>query len=182
MDVQVGDIVFSGKRASNWFSNGVRWFTNSKWSHCFFVMTDVAGERAVLEADLHCQVVPWHREYEVNNNDYYEVYRPTQATQEELIKAANDTYVEFSGEIYGFGQIVWFMWDALCKKIGFKSGQQLFSGIVCSGVLDADIQRINDIYREAFKACVVINRVTPQELYDIVKARPDLFQFIGERK
>lgn len=183
ISVEIGDVVFSGKRKKTLFSRGVMWFTNSRWSHCFFIMTDVAGERAVLEADLNCHVVPWCREYETNDNDYYEVYRPMKVSSEEIIKAANETYQEFSGEIYGFGQIIWFMWDAFCEKVGLNSGKQWFSdGIVCSGVLDAYIQRLNPLFQDAFKEYNIINRVNPEQLYKVVKSRPDLFEFIGERK
>lgn len=182
INIQPGDVVFSGRRGSDFYSKGVKWFTNSKWSHCFFIMTDVAGESAVLEADLHCQIVPWIREYEIKNEDYYEIYRPLQATAEEKIIAANSTYQQCSGEIYGFTQIIWFMWDALCKKLHLNSGRQWFSnGVVCSGVQDIYIQQLNSIYDVAFDAQKVVNRVTPQEMYDVVKKRPDLFKFIGER-
>lgn len=181
MDIQVGDIVFSGRR-SGFFPKGVRFFTNSKWSHCFFIMTDVAGEKAVLEADMHCQVVPWYREYEIKNEDYYEVYRPIQATNEEKINAANATYNQMSGEIYGFLQIIWFMWDSICKKLHLNSGRQWFpNGIVCSGVQDKYLQSLNHKTATAFEIYKEINRVNPQELYEVVTARPDLFEYIGKR-
>jgi hypothetical protein len=181
IDIQVGDLVFSGRRGNNFYSQGVKWFTGSKWSHCFFIMTDVAGERAVLEADMHCQVVPWNREYVLQNDDYYEVYRPIKDTDVDKAAAADATYKECSGEIYGYTQIIWFVWDAMCKKLGLNSGRQWFpNGIVCSGVQDKYAQRL-PISSKAFSQLTVVNRVTPQEMYVPVVTRPELFKLVGKR-
>lgn len=181
MDIQTGDIVFSGRR-SGFYPNAVRFFTQSKWSHCFFIMGMVADELAVLEADMHCQVVPFHREYEIKNDDYYEIYRPIKVSNEEIKDVSNNTYIQFSGEIYGFLQPLWFAFDSICKKIGINSGRQWFpNGIVCSGVLAAFLLELNSNYKEAFKEYETINRVNPEELYQIVKTRPDLFEYIGKR-
>jgi hypothetical protein len=182
MDIQVGDIVFSGKRKAGFYSKSVMFFTESRWSHCFFIMTDVANEKAVLEADLKCQVVPWQREYEINDNDYYEVFRPIKASEEEKINSANRVYREYSGEEYGFLQIPWFVWDSICKKIGWSSGKNWFpSGAICSEVQVDYIQGLNVEYDEAYKDYQDLNRVSPEDSYQIVINRPDLFKFVGKR-
>lgn len=183
IDVQVGDIVFSGNRKKSFYSNAVMFFTNSKWSHCFFIMTDVANERAAFEADLKCQVVPWIREYGSSDNDYYEVYRPIKASNDEKIAAANHIYMEYSGEIYGFMQIPWFIWDALCKKIGWDAGKNWFpSGVICSESLNEYIHKLNKLYNDAFNSESDMNRASPEDLYLIVKKHPELFEYVGKRE
>ena len=182
MNVEVGDIVFSGQYKPSFYPRAVSFFTQSKWSHCFLIMTDVAGERTALEADLKCQIVPFAKEYIEKKRDYYQVFRLPHATSEELAKAANKTYREFAAEEYGFLQIPWFMWDALCDKLGWNAGKNWFpEGAICSEILVYFLQNINEHYSNLFKQFDDVNRVNPQDIRNIVDANPDSFIFIGER-
>jgi hypothetical protein len=175
-NVKIGDVAISGRR-SGFYSSGVRFITQSKWSHCFFIMTDVAEERAVLEADLKCQVIPFEREYVENNNDYYQIYELVQATEREKSKAANEVYKEFAGEVYGFLQIPWFIWDAICERLGLNAGKNWFpNGAICSEVLFAYLISVNDTYREAFKHLEDLNRVSPADIAKVILDRPDQFK------
>lgn len=182
MNIQVGDIVFSGQYNPTFYARSVQFFTRSKWSHCFLIMTDVANERTALEADLKCQIVPFEKEYVEKKNDYYQVFRLPFATQEELAIAANKTYREFAAEEYGFLQIPWFVWDAFCHLVGWESGKNWFpNGAICSEILVYFLQNINEHYNNIFKEFDDINRVSPQMIRDVVDKHPESFVFVGER-
>lgn len=181
--VEIGDVVFSGQYKPNFYARSVSFFTRSKWSHCFLIMTDVANERTVLEADLKCQIVPFGKEYIENKRDYYQIFSLPYATLEEKTIAANKTYREFAGEEYGFLQIPWFMWDSLCNMIGWSSGKNWFpNGAICSEVLAFYLLNINEHYNNIFKDIKDINRVSPAKIREIVDNNPDSFIFISERK
>jgi hypothetical protein len=183
MNVNIGDIVFSGQYKPSFYPRAVSFFTKSKWSHCFLIMTDVANERTVLEADLKCQIVPFAKEYIEKEKDYYQVFSLPHATLEEKINAANKTYREFAGEQYGFMQIPWFTWDSLCNLIGWGSGKNWFpEGAICSEILAYYVTNINEHYSGIFKELNDLNRVSPAMIRKIVDANPDSFTFIGERK
>jgi hypothetical protein len=182
-NVKPGDIVFSTQRNPGFYARGVRFFTKSEWSHCFIIMTDVAGEPAALEADLKCQVVPFNKEYGEKDIDIYEVYRPIKATKEELEASVNRVYREYAGEVYGFLQIPWFMWDAICHRLGWSSGKNWFpNGAICSEVAADHQMNINSEYQQAHSAYSDLNRISPEMLARVVKSRPDLFEFVLERK
>src|ERR1051325_10986824 len=137
MQVQAGDIAFSGKRKYNFYSHTVEKITGSKWSHSFFLLGDICGELSALEADLKVQAVPWQREYVEADNDYYEVWRPVKASAEDIARAAKFCYHEYSGEMYGFLEIPWFIWRVLAHCwFGLQPKKNWStSGIICSELL-----------------------------------------------
>lgn len=183
MIVKIGDVALSGQRSEGFYPKAVKFFTKSNWSHCFFIMNDVANKRTVLEADLKIQVVPFEKEYVEKEKDYYIIYRPIKATEEEKVKAADKIYLEYAGEIYGFMQIPWFVWDAFCDLIGWNSGKNWFPhGAICSEVLYDYLICLNDTYKQAFKHLNDKNRVSPEDIAKVIISRPDLFEFVLERK
>lgn len=181
--IQQGDIAFSGKAKWSFYSRGVMWFTKSRWSHCFFLLGDVCGHLSVLESELNVQTVPFEREYIQKQVDYYEIYRLTAASQEDLQRAAKESYHLMSGQMYGFLQIPWFMYRAAMKRWFGLDRHKNWStgGVICSELLYNYIYAVGGEYRELLKDFGPDN-VSPQDLYDIALARPDLFQFITKRE
>jgi hypothetical protein len=102
MDVQKGDITFSGKRKWNFYSRAVMSITQSKWSHSFMILGDVLGELSAMEADLDVTVVSWKAQYVDKNDDYYEVYRPIKASQDDIDRATKYCYDNYPETAYGF--------------------------------------------------------------------------------
>ena len=183
MDVQQGNIVFSGKRVSNWFSNGVKSITNSKWSHSFFLLGEVMGQMAAIEAELDISVVPWQREYVDKNEDYYEVYRLLKASPEDQDRAAKYCYYNYAEEAYGFFAIPWFVYRIYMKKwFGIKvTNNWSKSGMFCSGLTYNYLDQVGNEYKDVLNDFDQYS-LCPQDLYDIILKRPDLFEFVGKRE
>ena len=182
MDVQQGDIAFSGKRAWNWYSASVKYITGSKWSHSFILVGSVNDELSVMEADLDVTVVSWQQQYVVANNDYYQVYRPIKASQEDIQRATKYCYDNYAEEVYGFMQIPWFVYRIYAKKwFGINAKKNWSSqGMFCSELTFDYLYQLGGEYRDLLKD-FTSETASPQDLDDLVISRPDLFQFVLER-
>jgi len=177
-----GDIGFAGKRKSTFYSRAVKWFTKSRWSHNFVVMPKFIGELCVLEAEVNVVLRLFEKEYVEKNNDYYEVWRPKKATPKEIVDAARESFKTDAGEIYGFMQIPWFAARSLLSRVGINLSKNWFpSGEICSETLWGYLYNLGGEYRlEAEK--LGENECSPQDLYDLVKKREDLFSFVYMRE
>lgn len=176
--IQSGDIAFSGKRKPGFYSRTVMRLTKSKWSHCFPVVGTALDQLSVLESDLDVTMVSFHEMYELRNIDYYEMWRPTKATQDAIKAAGEYVYINFAEEEYGFLQPLWFM----LRQLGFPLHRNFFrSGLVCSGLLYEYMKRLGPEYADTLKNFDAYNS-SPQDLYDIVRARTDLFTFVLMRQ
>lgn len=182
MIIQQGDIAFSGKRKSNWYSNAVKAITRSKWSHAFLLMGNACNELSVLESQLNILCVPWIREYVKRDNDYYEVFKPIKASQEDIKRATHYCYYEYSGEVYGFLEIPWFVYRIYAKRwFGYIAKKNWSSdGIFCSELVFEYLYQLDGEYRELLKDFTP-DTASPQDLYELVLSRPDLFEFIIKR-
>lgn len=178
--IRHGMIGFGGKR-SGFYPNAVRFFTKSKWSHCFVVIPQVLGELSVIEADLKVQIVPFQKEYVEKNADYYEVWEPIYATDSDVYRATTDIFIKNAGEIYGFLQIPWFAWRAFMRIFGVKLRRNWFKdGEICSELLWSYLMELGPKYRNAF-SILTEDECSPEDIYEIVLSRPDLFQFVTKR-
>jgi hypothetical protein len=182
-NVKKGDIVFSGKRNSNWYSNIVKYVTNSKWSHSFIIAGDAIGELSALEADLDVTLVSWQSQYVDANKDYYKVCRPIKASQEDIDRATKYCYVNYAEEVYGFLQIPWFVYRIYVKKwFGYSPKVNWSSqGMFCSELTYDYLNQLGGEYKELIKGFNP-NTASPQDLDSLQLSRLDLFQFILERK
>lgn len=179
--LKAGDFGFGGKR-SGWYPRSVRWFTSSRWSHCFVVMPEYLGELSVLEADLKVQLVPFQKEYVEKNADYYEIWRPKVASESQVWKACAEIYRDDAGELYGFLQILWFAFRQGLGKLGIRVGGRNWfpQGEICSETLWAYLSRLPGeaglLARQMGE-----DECSPEDLYRMVKSRPDLFEPVGRR-
>ncbi len=180
---KAGDIAFSYPADMGFYSKGVRWFTKSLWSHCFHLSIDYLGKRMVFETDLKAQLVPFEKEYIEKQGDAYELWRPIKATQADILGAAKHSFFEVAGETYGFLSIPWF---AVRETVYWITGKKLWKnfkpeGAICSESLIIYLKALGGEYSEAFKG-LTRDETSPEDIYRIVKSRPDLFEFIGSRK
>ncbi len=176
MSLQVGDIAFSYPKKLGFYSRAVRWFTNSKWSHCFYVAPPYMGELMVIETDLKIQVVPFHKEYVVKNADAFEVYTPSMASMDDRYLACSKAFKETAGQTYGFLSILWF-----ALKMLFRAGWKdnfFTDGVICSELLLIYLKNLGGPYADAFSH-LTVNETSPQDIYEVVVFRPDLFQKVG---
>jgi hypothetical protein len=142
-------------------------------------MPEYLGELSVLEADLKVQLVPFQKEYVQKNADYYEVWRPINVSDPDILKACSDIYRSDAGEIYGFLQIPWFAIRQILRRVGINmNGRNWFpSGEICSETLWSYLSRLPMEY-----SCLVSgvgeNECSPEDLYAVVQSRSDLFKKI----
>ena len=178
-----GDIAFSSPVKLGFYSRSVRFFTKSKWSHCFYIGPEYMGMYMAIETDLKVQVVPFQKEYIEKKEDVYELYRPIKATLSDVHTASKATFYITAGETYGFFQIPWFALRSLFKWFFNKTLKNNIEtdGVICSELLIIYLQGLGGLYLDAFKHCK-INETSPEDIYEIVLSRPDLFEFVGERK
>ncbi len=181
-DPRAGDIAFSYPVALGFYSRAVRFFTKSKWSHCFFLSEDYLGHRMVFESDLKAQLVPFEKEYLEGQVDAYRIYRPKRARGNQITDACKYCFWVTAGETYGFLSIPWF---ALRETIYWITGKKLWKnfrteGSICSESLLLYIHGLGEEYSEAVKH-LTRDETSPEDIYKVVMARPDLFEFIGER-
>ena len=180
---KAGDIAFSYPVELGFYSRGVRFFTKSFWSHSFHLSIDYLGQRMVFETDLKAQLVPFEKEYIEKKADAYEIWRPIKATAPEILHATKHSYFSIAGETYGFLSIPWFAVREMVYWITKKKLWKNFKteGAICSESLIVYIQALGGEYLEAFKS-LTRDETSPEDIYRIVKSRPDLFELIGSRK
>lgn len=178
--IRPGDIGFGGKR-KGFYPNAVRFFTRSRWSHCFVVTPPFLGELSVLEADLKVQIVPFQKEYVEKDADYYEIWRPIAASDSDLWGAASKTWIESAGSVYGFLSIPWFAIRAILALAKVRLTKNWFpEGEICSETLWQFIDNLGGEYKKLVSTFGE-NETSPQDLYALVTSRPDLFEFVMKR-
>lgn len=177
--IKHGDISFSHPVKMGFYSKAVRWFTRSKWSHCFIIMEDFYGSPAVLEADLKVQLVDFNQEYINQDVDSYEIWRPILAKEKNISEATKYCYLNYAGETYGFLQIPWFAVRSILNFLGLKFISDNFNkdGIICSELLIDYLKILGEDYSKVFSD-IDSNEASPEDIYLLVKSRPDLFQLI----
>lgn len=182
MNVQQGDVAFSGKRKWNFYSAAVKYITGSPWSHSFILLGSVNGEISAMEADLDVTVVSWQSQYVTADNDYYEVYRPIKASQEDIQRATQYCFDNYAEEVYGFLEIPWFIYRIYANKwFGWKPKKNWSStGMFCSELTYDYLYQLGGEYRDLIKDFTP-DTASPADLYNLAKTRLDLFQFVLSR-
>jgi hypothetical protein len=139
------------------------------------------ADNAVIEADYKCQVVPFTEEYIEKNEDYWQIWRPKVCTLGDKLRETNRIYKKYAGKTYGFLQIPWFIWQRIANIFGFNPGSNWFpKGVICSEVTFDYVQGLGDLHREALP--FTLNEVNPDQIYEIVQKRPDLFELVCANK
>ena len=177
---EYGYIVFSYTK-NEWIAKQIAWFTDSKWSHCFFTVPPMLGREMVMEAVAGgVSVAQFDLCYRANIDQAYEVYR-FKISQENIDQAICKTMDLFE-VAYGFLHYVWFIYRTICKKLGkdIKSQDNWASknGEVCSDLLRHYIEASG--YKSLFEGYGQ-DSAAPQDIYDIVLAHPELFE-LTEKK
>lgn len=179
--VQAGDIAFSHPVKLGFYSRAVRFLTKSKWSHCFFMPHDYLGEVIVMEADLCVQIVPFKKEYIDKKEDCYEIFRPTKAAKIDIINSSKICLNTKTGKKYGFLEIPWHALKSILGWFGIKlENNPIETGEICNDILYAYLFNLREEYRDGISH-LKASDTNPEEIYDFVIDRPDLFEFIGKR-
>jgi len=174
-----GCIGFSGPKANaSWLQKLIMFFTASKWSHGFIVTFPVEGEEMVMEAQMAVCTVPLAR-YRGDVNCAYEIYQPQGIVRSDEVtdRALLKGYHEWAGTRYGFLQLPCFVIKWVYEKLRIPMihlPDWVRQGIICS--------EVQYDYLTEISLSPILNfdpdLVSPQDLYGVVKAHPELFQLV----
>jgi hypothetical protein len=177
--MEYGHVCFSYSK-NEWIAKAIAWFTKSQWSHTFITIPPTLGKQMVLEAASGgTNPVLFDKAYRNNPSQKYEVYRLK--VDKEIIDEAIMKLLEDLQMPYGYLEYPWFVWRSLNRLFGRDiKGQDNWSAKyrVCSGVTDAFL---DNCYLQILSEDYGYNSITAQDLYEIVKANPDLFELIEEK-
>jgi len=175
-----GHIVLA-RRWGNILSATNCFITGSYWSHAFTTVCTPYGRLLTIEAEAQgVTSCPFDINYEQDfSRDYimYEVNIPQEAIDFGIDAALNKLE---SG--YGYIQMPWFIWRAICNLFGkdIKSQNNWFSsdGTLCSQLAVEYLQAagLGNLFADFGSGSV-----SPQDIYLIVKANPQIFTEVESR-
>ena len=178
MVAQSGMIGFSfNSSKTNILAKAIRFFTSSKFSHCFLVIDPVLDEPAVIEASEIVQVIPLARYFEFKDESFLLFSLPV-ADKAKVDSAVAAIFFYHSGMKYGYFELLWFLWSWLVKKVFgkvIKKGNPFRAGIICTEVVWHYINALGGEYAKCVSEFDP-DTISPYDLEQIVKARPDLFK------
>lgn len=175
--MEYGHIVLSGTKYG-FFPNAIKWFTKSKFSHSLVTMPNVLDMPMCAEAaDNGVSMVRFDKAYTQNEDQEYEIWKVKIAP--ECIDAGIKKVADDLETMYGFLQYPWFVWRSICKFFGsdIKHQNNWFTGgTICSELCvqylaGCGLAYVLDGYGPG--------AVTPQDLQDIFKAHPELFELVA---
>jgi hypothetical protein len=155
----------------------IKFVTRSNFSHSFITVPDMLGERMVMEAAANgVSVVPFNKAYRVDPDEGYRIYR---FKADPAAKDAAILTIAQSLETgYGFLELPWFIWRAVNRLFGRDiRGQNNWSdaGTICSELAAQYISMSGFSHLfEDFGRC----SVNAQDIFEICKANPELFELI----
>ena len=159
--------------------SAIKFITNSQFSHSFVTLPDMLGVPLCIEAaEGGVDTTRFDTSYVNNLQEGYQVWnvKIDQAIKDAAIKSIlSDLEIG-----YGFLQFPWFTWRALNRFLGkdIKSQDNWeTNGMICSQLCVAYL-----------KACGLgyifvgygNGSIAPQDLQDIFKAHPELFELVEE--
>lgn len=178
--MEYGYIVLAGTR-TGFFPNAIKWFTRSRFSHSLVTMPTILGLPICIEAaDSGVNTVRFDKAYSHNTEQEYEIWKLNIAP--EAIDAGIREVVDDLETAYGFLEYPWFVWRSICRVFGKDIKHQdnwCTRGTICSELCVAFL-----------KACGLGHTlagygegsVSPQDLQDIFKAHPAVFELVAYKK
>lgn len=176
MMTKYGTIVLAST-SGQFLPNAIKWFTRSQFSHSLVTTPDILGVPMCVEAaESGVDSTRFDTSYVNNQTQGYEVWniKIDQSLKDEaIISLLNDLEIS-----YGFLQYPWFIWRRICLFFGKDIKSQnnwIREGMICSQLCVA--------YLRACGLNGVLNgfgegSISPQDLQDIFKANPDLFELV----
>jgi len=173
-----GNIVLASTK-SGFIPNAIKWFTKSQFSHSLVTTPDTLGTPMCIEAcEGGVDSCRFDKGYSNNIDQGYQVWniKIDQATKDRaIVSIFNDLETG-----YGFLEYPWFMWRQLNRLFGrdIKSQNNWnTNGMICSQLCVAYLTACGLGY-----IFVGYGRgaIAPQDLQDIFKAHPELFEMTEE--
>lgn len=170
-----GCIGFQGqKKDTSFFARLVKFFTYSKWSHSFIMVS----EDTVLEANQTVQYNPL-AEYRNDPNCYYELYSIVGADEPTVTRAIAKTTAMYLGQEYGYSQLLFFVYrwfNGLFLRERTPEVNSFPLGAICSEVVCYYEEQVSDKFTQLLaEGGLTLDTVSPQDLYAIISTNPSLF-------
>jgi len=177
--MEYGYICFAYSK-NEWIAKAIAWFTKSKWSHTFITIPPILGNEMALEAASvgTCPVL-FDKGYRNNPDQIYEVYR-VKIPQEKI----DNAIVASLGRLqtpYGYLEYPWFVWRYINAWLGRDiRSQDNWSkrNLVCAGLSDFFL---DDCGLSSLSDSYGYNSISAQDIYEIVKAHPELFELVEKK-
>lgn len=163
-----------------WYDRVIAKITKSRWSHSFFTVPAILDQEMVMESvGGGVMMTPFKSAYKDNATQAYELYKFNTTNMQ--IDAGVLSMLNQLETSYGYLEYPWFIWRTVCGYFGKDIRQEdnwSKQGIVCSGLVRCFIEQSG--YSELFKQFGK-NSATAEDVYQIIKNNPKLFELI-ERK
>ena len=176
--MQYGYLVLA-RRTNDWTSHLTAYITQGYFSHAFVLTPTVAARMLCIEAEVEgVTASPFDTTYRENLNRDYIVFRVKVKNN----KAGINAVLSKLETGYGFAQMLWFLWRFICAKFGkdIKSQDNWFykDGTLCSQLASEYLfaAGLSDIFCE-----YGLGSISPNDIYEVAKSRPDLFEEIESR-
>lgn len=177
--IEYGYVCFAYSK-NEWIAKAIAWFTRSKWSHSFITVPPMFDREMVMEAATGgTQTVMFDKAYRNNPNQRYEVYKlkvSKKAIDKAILKCMDRLEMP-----YGYLEYPWFMWRSLNKLFGRDiKNQDNWSkkDEVCSGLASFFLKSVG--FKRLFRGFGK-NSITAQDVYEAVKANPELFELVEKK-
>jgi len=133
-----GHIVVFNSTKGGFVNRAERFFTRSDYNHTSITIPAVLGVESHISATWKVVTEPISH-FMNDESEWYKMYYPVGFSTNQLIEVLSRVYNEFSGETYGFFQLLWFMYRWLMEcwpfRMNMKHGSNWFpSGPICSEI------------------------------------------------
>lgn len=171
-----GNIVLASTKGE-FVPNAIKWFTGSVFSHSLVTTPDILNTPMCIEASSRgVDFTRFDNSYINNENQGYEIWK---VKIDQKIKNKATVFILNDLEIgYGFLQFSYFIFRKICLFFGkdIKSWNNWSkSGMICSELCVSYLTAcgLKDIFTG-----YGIGSIAPQDLQNIFKSRPDIFEKI----
>lgn len=178
-------MIYFSNNKKGLFPKLVRFFTRSNISHCGIIFFNLGyGVDTVIESTTLVQIVPFDRNYRNANNEEYVVYEILPKSKVDVSSLLIKTFNQYSGQSYGYFQLLWFVWRWFVGIFGFDISQNknwFTENVICSEVLFSFLKehKIHPFNERLMK--LNPDTVQADDLFKLVKSCPDIFRVVESK-
>lgn len=160
----------------------IRKITRSKWSHAFLTIPEILGQPMAMESiGTGVTISSFDSGYKNNDHKSYRMYRFKRVI-EQKDKAIVGLIKKDLQSGYGFLELPWFAWRAICKIFGKDIKHKdnwSQAGVICSELVAEYIT--NAGYPWLF-AAFGKGSINAQDIFETVEANPEIFELVESKE
>jgi hypothetical protein len=183
--ISKGMIGFSNNKTS-FMGKLIRLFTNSGITHTFIITFPRNGAVWLEEASTVVAEGSFQSSYVDEPNTAYWVYKikdglVPEATTDTALQYCHDNFL---GVKYGFFQLIWFPYRWVMENIFRKDVRHdknwMTDGVICSELVYNYLYQLGDPFKSLLSD-FNSDTIQAQDILDIVKAHPELFELVDQK-